>query len=117
MNEIKILKEIKILDKLVRTLIDAQGSAIAVWGEIATSHAFYQSIDGNGPYAVTTSEQVIEAIHEAASCMDTAHEDIEALDRSLAEALALRLQLADVTGIPFRPTGIKAWARLIDYSL
>lgn len=46
-----------------------------------------------------------------------AQQELKSFDKALIKLLALRLRLAQETGIPLNLSGGKNWVRLVDYSL
>lgn len=72
---------------------------------------YFASIQSDS-YDYTNS--VVERPHET---FEFLMEDLKEFDKSLLRLLALRLRLAEETGIHLNVSGGREWTRLVDYSL
>lgn len=89
----------------------------------AVGDAYFNIRDAYGLHFVLSEEELSDEttfegyLTNAVESIKDTQRNIASMDKALAKLIALRLKLADETGIPFSPVGGKAFARLVEYSL
>jgi hypothetical protein len=66
-------------------------------------------------YTEPTMEEVMDDIKSLELDVKDATKNLKAFDRELGKLLALRMTLAEETGLPMNLTGASEWSRLIEY--
>lgn len=69
------------------------------------------------PSYASGTEEIIVREDNMLESFAYAHQNLKEFDKNLSKLLALRLQLAEETGIPMNLSGGREWVRLVEHSM